>query len=65
MIQATRHDAVGVDAVELDESTALDRTPHLQAEAREAQEDRQQDEHDHGDRDGGQVDPVDRRAPRW
>ena len=60
MIQANGDHAVGVDAVELHQSPALHGAPHLQTQAREAQEDGEQNEDDDGHRDGGEVDPVDR-----
>ena len=56
------HDPVGIDPVELDEAPALDRGTHLESQAREAQEDSEQNQHQDRDRDGRQVDPVDRSA---
>ena len=55
-----RDHSVGVDPVQLHQTPALHGTPHLQTQAREAQKDGEENEDDDGDRDRGEVDPVDR-----
>ena len=55
---------IAVHAVQLDQTPALDRSPHLQAQVRVAEQYGQQDQHDRGDGDRREVDAVDRRPPQ-